>query len=261
MSVLREAMLDGLWVNPLDGRERILSDKKGNPIAGVILWDLDAHSWGPSHLHLEEIRSLKKGGARKLMEILVERADSLGATLSGVAKPLYSPVYKSKMPIGKLKRWYKEFGFDVEGDEIRREPKGASLGASEHSQDEMIEKVRIQVDDIMDFEYGLKRGASGFLVCWRGITKARRTNLLRPKEERPEQTHPWECAPISAATQEQALGTLKHVVLVFLEQMRLPATAILAASMATMEAAWDVPAKDVELLELDWRERLEEDQA
>jgi len=128
MSEFLEAMLEGLYLNPMDPRERVLLDAEGNPLAGVTLHHMH-EVWGKNYLHLEEIRSFTKGGARKLMEILAGRADQYGATIGGTVKPLPAQAYgMKKMPKRKLIAWYKRFGFKQErpgGDEMVRHPRVA----------------------------------------------------------------------------------------------------------------------------------------
>jgi len=89
-------------------------------------------AWGHNYLHLEEIRGFVKGGARKLMEILVARADQYGATIGGTVKPLPAQAYgMKKMHKTKLKAWYRQFGFEPEtrgvrySDEMVRRPRVA----------------------------------------------------------------------------------------------------------------------------------------
>lgn len=132
MSELLEAMLEGLYLNPLDPRERVLLDGEGNPLAGVTLHHMNPGAWGHNYLHMEEIRGFVKGGARKLMEILIERADQYGATLAGHVKPLPAQAYGlKKMPKRKLIAWYKKFGFEREKfgsrptDDMIRRPRTA----------------------------------------------------------------------------------------------------------------------------------------
>lgn len=120
---LARAMLEGLWRNPIDPREWVLLDKRGNPLAGVILDQVNPSVGGSDYIELVYIRAMKKGGARKLMEILVERADELGATIVGTVKPLRAQAYDmKKMSKRNLLKWYREFGFETDGDEILREP-------------------------------------------------------------------------------------------------------------------------------------------
>jgi hypothetical protein len=127
MSQLLREMYKGMYLNPFDSRELVLYDKRGEPVAGVILRHMSPASWGPNHLHLESIRSMKKGGGRALMEILIDRADQQGATIFGDVKPLKSQVYgMKKMPLKKLKDWYRQFGFQIKrGDEMVRLPRQA----------------------------------------------------------------------------------------------------------------------------------------
>ncbi len=116
MTQLLEAMLDGLYFNPLNERERVLIRKDGEPLAGVTLHHKDEGAWGKNYLHLEEIRALTPGGGRVLMQLLVDRADKLSATIAGYVKPLPAVAYgMKKMQQKKLMDWYKQFGFKQEG--------------------------------------------------------------------------------------------------------------------------------------------------
>jgi hypothetical protein len=124
VSELLREMYRGMYLNPFNPRELVLYDETGDPVAGVTLVHLSPTSWGPGHIYLESIRAMKKGGGRELMEILVDRADQYGVTITGDVKPLKSQVYgMKKMPLKKLKDWYRQFGFQMKrGDEMLRLP-------------------------------------------------------------------------------------------------------------------------------------------
>lgn len=130
MSALLEKMLDGFFQNPINPREAILTDRSGEPLGGVTLHHMDERSWGKNHLHLEEVRALSPGGGRLVMEILIDRADALCATISGTVKSLPAYAYNmKKMPQRKLVNWYKQFGFKTERDtDITRYPDPSRCG-------------------------------------------------------------------------------------------------------------------------------------
>lgn len=121
---LARAMLEGLYQNPFDPREWILLDKSGEPLSGVQLSQLNPSCWGPNNIHLHFVRAIRKGGGRALMELLVQRADELGATLTGDIKPMRAAAYgMKKMSKQALRKWYRQFGFKVYIDEITRLPR------------------------------------------------------------------------------------------------------------------------------------------
>ena len=134
-SELLKAMLEGFFANPFDPREAVLTDREGEPVAGVTIHHLNAALWGLNHIHLEEVRALVPGGGRKMMEILIERADRYCAVLAGTVKPLPAAAYgMKKMPQRKLMDWYRQFGFESEtprSPEIVRYPDPKHCGSRE----------------------------------------------------------------------------------------------------------------------------------
>ena len=125
-SELLDGMLEGFFRNPINPREWVLLDKRGNPLAGVTLHHMNSASWGLNYLHLEEIRAMTKGGGRKAMELLIEHADLLCATIGATVEPLRAAAYKmKKLSKRRLMDWYKDLGFVQErggGFEIVRYP-------------------------------------------------------------------------------------------------------------------------------------------
>lgn len=126
MSKLLEAMLQGLYQNPINPREAVLVREDGEPLAGITLHHMSESAWGHNYLHLEEVRAMMPGGGRALMEILIDRADDNCATIAGTVKSLPAAAYgMKKMPKTKLMAWYKGFGFVQESrgsSEIIRRP-------------------------------------------------------------------------------------------------------------------------------------------
>lgn len=124
-----EKLLEGLYYNPLSRGEFVLMDGK-QPVAGFTPHAMSEQHWGPKHVHLEDLRALRKGGGKQLMELICTRADELGITFSGLCKPLDSQVYGRKMALKKLLAWYKAFGFESQGGnsehgyDIIRKPRG-----------------------------------------------------------------------------------------------------------------------------------------
>lgn len=133
-SELLDAMLEGFFSNPFNPREAVLTDREGEPVAGVTIHHMNAANWGPNYIHLEEIRALVPGGGRKAMEILIKRADQYCAVLAGTVKPLPATAYgMKKMPQRKLMDWYRHFGFESErpkSPEIIRYPDPKRCGSA-----------------------------------------------------------------------------------------------------------------------------------
>jgi len=130
MNELLEELLDGFYENPMNPREGLLIDERSQDLlAGVVLKPLAAQFWGPNHVSIDQVRALARGGGRAAMQVLVDRADRLGVTLSLNAVPMApTPGGGKKMKRAELIRWYKTFGFKPEepgSDYMIRAPKGA----------------------------------------------------------------------------------------------------------------------------------------
>jgi len=120
-------LTEGTLINPLSPNYSLqyVFHEGEEPLALVEL-DYKPAIWGPDSVWLAFITALSKGGGRKTMEILIERADRHGITLKGDVVPVKSGFHKKKYPVRKLVDWYKQFGFKVTskiGHEIERKPK------------------------------------------------------------------------------------------------------------------------------------------
>ena len=79
------------------------------PLAEVSL-SYNPNIWGDM-VHIASIHALSKGGGRKVMEMLGERADAIGVTLTGVVRGIKTKLYPRAWGKKRLVQWYKQFRF------------------------------------------------------------------------------------------------------------------------------------------------------
>ena len=104
--------------NPLSNNERILG--KDGKKAGVKMYPTF------NGIHIEDLRSITRGGGREAMTQIADMADEYNVALTGWAIPLpSSPDGRAgkKLTVDRLKKWYAEFGFKQLPDgTMRRDP-------------------------------------------------------------------------------------------------------------------------------------------
>lgn len=122
-------LTEGAFRNPLYPREWVFME--GDiPLAGIVLAEIGTTDMTVStegrklnleakeregRIYLNELRAMSKGGGRKAMNILTERADNLGLTIDLFAQPRRAGYYLKPLTLRKLVAWYKGFGFKLEG--------------------------------------------------------------------------------------------------------------------------------------------------
>lgn len=103
----------------------------GKHIQGYVIASAGGGVGDPDHVYLHELTVLGdgsdhgKGFGAAVMGAIVKEADKRGITLRGAVQPLKVPGGK-KIPVAKLRAFYKKFGFIQHGkhkDSIIRHPK------------------------------------------------------------------------------------------------------------------------------------------
>lgn len=109
----------GGYPNPMNDREFVTGTREN--VGGVTIRDNPEGGW-----HLTDLRAITRGGGRVAMERVTALADKYGKEIDLFPVPLESPAGK-KMSVAKLKQWYAQFGFVVQGGTMVRAPKAEKL--------------------------------------------------------------------------------------------------------------------------------------
>lgn len=121
-----EDLTEGFQLHPGRTDALIVPDADGCALALVVISELTQRK--PGSFYLEELQALVPGGGRRAMQVILDRADRIGATLYLVPEPLIPMSAGHKLSERRLRSWYRGLGFSaVRGSQqemVRRSQRG-----------------------------------------------------------------------------------------------------------------------------------------